>query len=60
MHPALLQALASQRAAQLPMTVVNGHQQPASSTKPARLLRQRIGWALVQVGLHLAVGRERA
>ncbi len=57
MYPALLQALASQRAAEMLMAAVNGHRRPASSGKPARIVRQRIGWALVHVGLRLAVSR---
>jgi hypothetical protein len=60
MQPALLHALASQRAAQLPMATVNGHQRPVSSSKRARMVRQRIGWALVQAGLRLVVEREGA
>jgi hypothetical protein len=60
MQPALLQALASQRTAQLPMAAVNGHQRPVLSSKRARMVRQRIGWALVQAGLRLVVEREGA
>jgi hypothetical protein len=59
MHPTLLQALASQRAAEM-RAAASGHHQPALSSKPARPIRHRVGWALVQVGLRLAVGRERA
>jgi hypothetical protein len=60
MQPALLQALASQRAAERSMAVVNGHQRPVSSSRRARMVRQRIGWALVQAGLRLVVEREGA
>ena len=60
MHPVLVQALASQRAAQMRMAAVTGQRQPAHQGKPARPVRQRIGWALVHVGLRLAVGRESA
>jgi hypothetical protein len=38
----------------------NGHRRPAEPGKAAWPVRQRIGWALVQVGLRLAVRRERA
>jgi hypothetical protein len=60
MHPALLQMLARQRAAQLPMAALNSHQRPVLSSKRARMLRQRIGWALVQAGLRLVAEREGA
>jgi hypothetical protein len=60
MQPALLQALARQRAAQLPMAAVNGHERPLLSSKPARMVRQRIGWALVHAGLRLVVAREHS
>jgi hypothetical protein len=58
MHPTLLRALASQRAAEM-LAAASSHHQPALF-KPTRPIRHRIGWALVQVGLRLAVGRERA
>jgi hypothetical protein len=60
MQPALLQALASQRAAQLPTAVVNDHRQPALFSKRAAMARQRIGWALVHLGLRLIVEHVRA
>lgn len=60
MQHALLQALASQRAAERLMEAVNGHQRPVLSSKRARMVRQRIGWALVQAGLRLVVEREGA
>ena len=56
----LLQALVSQRAAQLSMAAVNGHQRPVLSSKRVRRVRQRIGWALVQAGLRLIVEHEGA
>jgi hypothetical protein len=59
MHPALLHALASRRTAEL-RAAASGRHQPARSRTPARPVRYRIGWALVHVGLRLAVGRERA
>jgi hypothetical protein len=60
MQPALLQALASQLAAERPMATMNGHQRPVSSSRRARMVRQRIGWALVQAGLRLVAEREGA
>jgi hypothetical protein len=60
MQPALLQALASQLAAERAMATVNGRQRPVSSSRRARMVRQRIGWALVQAGLRLVVEREGA
>jgi hypothetical protein len=56
----LLQTLAAQRAAQLAMAALDGHQRPVPPSRQARILRQRIGWALVHVGLRLVVARERA
>jgi hypothetical protein len=60
MQLALLQALASQRAAERLMAAVNGHQRPVLPSKRALMIRQRIGWALVQAGLRLVVEREGA
>lgn len=60
MHPALLHALSSQRAAQVRTAAATGQRQPAHPSKRSRPVRQRIGWALVHVGLRLAVGRESA
>jgi hypothetical protein len=60
MQPALLEALASQRAAQLPMAAVNSHRQPVLSSQPARMIRRRIGWALVHLGLRLIVEQQRS
>jgi hypothetical protein len=59
MQPALLEALASQRAAQLLMAAVHS-QQPVLSSQPARMIRQRIGWALVHLGLRLVVEHQRS
>jgi hypothetical protein len=68
MHPTLLQALASQRTAETRAAAASAHQQPVLSRKPAhpdrparsaRPVRYRVGWALVEVGLRLAVARER-
>jgi hypothetical protein len=60
MNPALLQALARQRTAEMRTAAANGHRRPAQPSTAAWPVRQRIGWALVQVGLRLAVRRERA
>jgi hypothetical protein len=60
MHPTLLQALASQRTAEMRTAAASGHRPPAQPGNAAWLVRQRIGWALVQAGLRLAVRRERA
>jgi hypothetical protein len=59
MYPTLLQALASLRAAEM-RTAGGGHRQPAHPSKAVWPVRQRIGWALVQVGLRLAVQRDTA
>jgi hypothetical protein len=60
MYPALLQMLARQRAAELTQAAVNRRQRPVPASKRARMVRQRIGWALVQAGLRLVVEREGA
>jgi len=60
MQPALLEALASQHAAQVPIAAVNSHRQPALSGQPARMIRQRIGGALVHLGLRLIVGHQHS
>jgi hypothetical protein len=59
MYPTLLPALASQRAAEM-RTAASGHRRPAQPSRAAWPIRQRIGWALVQAGLRLAVRQERA
>ena len=59
MHPIALQALASQRIAEL-AAAASCHRPPSQPTQPASSLRQRIGWALVQVGLRLALRHARA
>jgi hypothetical protein len=53
----LLQMLARQRSAQMSMVALNGYQRPVPSRKQARILRQRIGWVLENVGLRLVVAR---
>jgi hypothetical protein len=60
MYPTLLQALASQRTAEMRTAAASGHRPPAQPSNAAWQVRQRIGWALVQVGLRLAVRREPA
>ena len=59
MHPAFVEALASQRTAELRATVVSRHQVAARSSGPASSIRQRVGWVLIQVGLRLAVRQAR-
>jgi hypothetical protein len=60
MYPTLLQALASLRAAEMRTAAASGHRRPAQPSKAVWPVRQRIGWALVQVGLRLAVQRDSA
>ena len=60
MHPTVMQALASQRIAELQAAAVSCHRPPSQRTGTATSIRQRIGWALVQVGLRLAVRHARA
>jgi len=55
MYPTLLQALASQRSAEMQTAAASGRRPPAQPSNAAWQVRQRIGWALVQVGLRLAV-----
>ena len=57
MHLIVMQALASQRIAELQAAAVSCHRPPAGTGSS---IRQRIGWALVQVGLRLAVYHARA
>jgi hypothetical protein len=59
MHPAFVEALASQRTAELRTTVGSCHRAAARSNGPASSIRQRVGWVLVQVGLRLAVRQVR-
>jgi len=59
MHPNVMQALASQRIAEL-QAAVSCHRSPSQPTGTASSIRQRIGWALVQVGLWLALRHARA
>ena len=60
MHPIVMQALASQRIAELQAVAVSRHRPPSQPAGTASSIRQRIGWALVQVGLRLAVHHARA
>jgi len=59
MHPIVMQALASQRTAEL-QAAVSCHRPPSQPTGTASSVRQRIGWVLVQVGLWLALRHARA
>jgi len=60
MHPIVMQGLASQRIAELQAAAVSCHRPPSQPTGTATSIRQRIGWALVQVGLRLALRDARA
>ena len=60
MHPILLQALASQRAALMPMAAANGRRRRVLLGALPWMVRERIGWTLVHAGLRLIVERERA
>jgi hypothetical protein len=62
MHPALIEGLASQHAEELRATAAPRHHKTApAAAAPARpgesrpSIAQRAGWALIQVGLWLAV-----
>lgn len=59
MHPAFIEALASQRTAEMRATRVSRHQMAGRASEPVLPIRQRFGWALVQVGLRLAVRQAR-
>ena len=60
MHPIFIQALVSQRIAELRAAAMTRPRPPAQPTRTASSVRQRVGWALVQVGLRLAVRHARA
>ncbi len=60
MHPTLIQALANQRIAELRAAAVSCHRPPSQPKEIASSIRQRVGWALVQVGLQLAARHARA
>ena len=60
MHPIFIQALVSQRIAELRAAAVNRRRPPSQPGQTASSVRQRFGWALVQVGLRLAVHHARA
>jgi len=62
MHPAWTEDLATQHAAQLQAAAAAHRRDPAViaaaanvSEQPAQSLTQRVGWALIQVGLRLAL-----
>ena len=54
-----IEQLASQRTAEL-RAQARPHRAVAKASKPAPSIRQRAGWALVQLGLRLAVGQDHA
>jgi hypothetical protein len=54
-----IEQLASQRAGEL-RAEARRHRAVAKASKPATSIRQRAGWALVQLGLRLAVGQDHA
>jgi hypothetical protein len=60
MHQDRIEALARQRLAELRAARMSGHQvsSQAAGFKPG-LVRQRLGWVLVQAGLRLAVRQAR-
>jgi hypothetical protein len=64
MHSALIERLASQRAEELRGTAAPRHHQAAPALarpgQPPPSITQRAGWALIQAGLWLAVGRADA
>ena len=61
MHSALIEGLASQHAEELRTTAATRHRKTAATATAARpgeptpSITQRAGWALIQVGLWLAV-----
>ena len=57
MHPAFIEALTRQRIAAMRAAPVSRH--PVTGQASTQPLRQRFGWALVQVGLRLAVRQAR-
>jgi hypothetical protein len=54
MHPVFMQALVSQHRAET-QAALGRHPRPGPPGEPGAPIRQRVGWALVQVGLRLAV-----
>jgi hypothetical protein len=58
MNPELLVKLARQRTDELQQTAVDSH--VSSSVEARDSIRQRTGWALVQVGLRLALPTRRS
>jgi hypothetical protein len=55
MHPALIETLATQRAADIRAALASPHRAAAKPGQPSPPISQRIGWTLVQIGLRLAV-----
>lgn len=60
MHPHLMKALACQRAADMRAAAVDRQRTAAQASGPVTSIRQRVGWALVQIGLWIAVREARA
>jgi hypothetical protein len=60
MHPVFIQAMASQRIAEMRTAAASRRRPPAPATETAPSVRQRVGWALIDVGLRLAVRHARA
>ncbi len=65
MHPAFIEALASQRIAAMQAAAVSRHRvtgqagHRVTGRASSQPLRQRFGWVLIQVGLRLAIRRAR-
>lgn len=55
MHPILLEGLARSQTAE--MRAGAGRRRAASRCRPKVSMRQQVGWALMQLGLRLAVGQ---
>ena len=60
MHPVVMQALASQRIAEMRAAAAGRRRLPAQPSETAASVRQRDGWALIDAGLRLAVRHARA
>jgi hypothetical protein len=60
MYPVVIQAMASQRIAEMRAAAASRRRPPAPDRETASSVRQRVGWALIDVGLRLAVRHARA
>jgi hypothetical protein len=58
MNPEMLVKLANERVGDLQQTAADSHASRAA--EPRDSIRQRTGWALVQVGLRLALPAQRS